>query len=125
MVDGEKLVSKYLRTATNARVVGKPPRETDTAWVMVTQLDAASDLHPQRLVSFYFQIDVYAGEAGGQPEVSTLAGSIRDALADIPGSYADGVVTGATINGDARNWDADFKPPRDRRQLTVTVWAHA
>ncbi len=125
MIDGEKLLRNYLKNATGGRVVTKPPTETDTSWVMVTQLNAGSDLHPQRLIAFYFQIDCYAGKDGGVPEVNTLANSVRDALEAIPGSYAEGVVSGATINGDARNWDADLKPPRDRRQITVSVWAHA
>jgi hypothetical protein len=131
IVDGEKLVSNYLRhrtdvTALQTRIVGKTPNDTDRSWVRVTQLDAAQGQQDiaDHLVEFYFQLDCFAGREGGQPEASLLARTIRAALTEIPAEHSEGIATGARINGSARIPDTDFEPARERFTITATVWAH-
>lgn len=130
--DGEKLLSRYLReyaplAAEDVRVVGKPPSDTEKSpWIRVTVLDAPSAL-PDHLVPFYFQLDVYATEEGGQPEAVQTALIVREALAELNrgASLPDGVVSGAEINGYARIPDTEFEPARERMMLTTTVYAHS
>lgn len=125
--DGEKLVSNYLRAypGMDSRFVGKTPSDLSSSWVRVTQLDAPSGV-PDHLVEFYFQLDCYATIEGGQPEANELGRKVRAALELMPGAHDEGVVTGTMINGDARVPDTEMgEPARERKILTVTVWAHS
>lgn len=131
--DGEKLISRYLREyealdAKDVRVVGKPPSDTEKSpWIRVTVLDAPSSLQPDHLVPFYFQLDVYATEEGGQPEAVQTALVVREALGELNrgASLPDGVVVGVALNGFARIPDTEFEPARERMMLTTTVYAHS
>lgn len=131
--DAEKLVSNYLRNhfdvaALAARVVGKTPATTTTAWVRVTQLAANADLDSRadHLVNFMVQLDCYAGSTGGQPEANLLARTVREALHEMPDeTFVDAVVSSARFVGMLRLPDQDFEPARERVVLTAQVYAHA
>lgn len=130
IVDAEKLVSNYLRSHVlldplDTRIVGKTPDSVETSWVRVTQINAPQGGVPDHHVEFMLQLDCYAGKTGGQPEVNQLAITVRAALQDIHLSSHDlGIASGCAITGDMRLPDTDFEPARERRVLTVVVWAH-
>jgi hypothetical protein len=130
--DCEKLTSDYLRThaevsTLTSRIVGKTPSDTSDPWVRVTQLDASNQTlsRPEHLIEYLIQFDCYAGVDGGQPEAKTLASTVREALADMPGATYDGAVcTNARFTGMARIPDTDFEPARERVILDATIWMH-
>lgn len=130
--DIEKTVSRYLREhadiiALGARVVATPPADRSTPWVRVTQLDdqAVDGSRAEHLIEFMLQLDCYAGASGGKPEASTLARTVRAALAAMPGTQNGVVVTGVQFLSGAYIPDTEFEPARERYIRTVTVWAHA
>lgn len=123
MIDAKRLVSEYLRDRIDTRVVGKPPDETDDPWVQVVVLGGPSRV-PDHLTSYTVQMDCYAGKIGGGPESRDIALAVREALADIAGTYDQGVASGAAITGWNELPDTDFEPARDRMVVTATVWAH-
>lgn len=125
--DAEKVLADYLRAAIGTRVVAVPPDNRDLAWVYLTEQDAPQD--PKSPVDWhvhhYFQVDCYAGEAGGPPEANRIGGEVRDAVAGIRNVQTDGVVmTFGRVEGGHRDQDPDLVPARDRRVLTVTVGMH-
>lgn len=124
--NAEKLVANRLREEADLRVVAKTPKDTDSAWVRLTLLDAPQGNSPaDHLVAFYLQLDCYAGKKGGEPEAIGLALAAREVLTGLGGTYDEGVVTGGRINGMARIPDVDLEPARERVVMTATVWAHA
>lgn len=132
--DGEKVLSKYLRAhpalaELETRIVGKTPEDTTRSWVRLTQLDAGPvDRRAGSLVEFYFQLDCYAGEQGGQPEAALLATAVFAAIAELEGANyrSDGaVITAAGPNLGARAPDTDFEPARERFVSTAVVHMHA
>jgi hypothetical protein len=135
--DIEKLLGAYLRNYDaladlGVRVIGTPGPgfDFDTApWIRLTVLDAPSDSPADHHIGFYCQLDCYASKAGisgsQQKEASLVARTVREALRDIAGAHADGVVAGARINGFARIPDTDLEPARERIVLTTTTFAHA
>ena len=132
--DIEKVVFEYLRdhadiAPLNTRVVGKTPDDTAASWARVTQLDASQTDQADHLSDFLLQIDCYPSATGldgsQQKEVSLLARTVRAAMRDMPGIRSGTVVTGVRVTGDARVPDTDFEPARERRILTIQVWAHA
>ncbi len=131
IVDGEKLIGTYLRThasitALDARVVGKTPSSTETPWIRLTQLDARSERSEhEHFLAYYLQLDIYAGEDGGQPEAVTLARTAREALHQMQyATHAGAVVSAVTFSGMARIPDTDFEPARERVVLDTTVRIH-
>lgn len=134
IADLEKIANDYLRTHTavaelDTRFVGKTPTNdgTDEPWVRVQQLDARKRgrARPEHLVSYLLQLDVYAGDEGGQPEANTHARTIRAALHDdFPGIRPGIVVTSVEFTGHIRNPDTAFTPARERVTLTVEIVAH-
>jgi hypothetical protein len=136
VIDGEKLIRDYLEqhpavAALSVEIVGKTPKDTDEAWVRVTQFDAPRVVHGRNLIAFYFQLDCYASKRGisgsQQAEAAQIAGAIFDALAELDGAnyQADGAtVTGCDPNMGPRLPDSDLTPARERYASTATVWAH-
>jgi hypothetical protein len=129
--DGEKITGKFLRerpamTNLGARVVGKTPEDTSTPWVRLTQLDAKSvgGHRSDHLVEFYFQLDCYAGEEGGQPEASLLTRTVREELTQrmVAASHTGAVVTGVDVRSAPRIPDRDWEPARERFVMTVLIW---
>lgn len=125
MIDIERLVSDYLRDQ-EIRVVGKPPKDRDSAWVMVTMLASPKDPTStvDWLIAYLVQLDCYAGASGGQPEANDLASEVWDAIEELPQSDHDiGVVT-ATRSSAIRQPDVEFEPARDRVIIRSTIHAH-
>lgn len=127
--DGEKLLGRYLRDRLEGvRVVAKTPEDTEASpWIRLTLIDAPSELNPDRLAEFYFQLDVYATEEGGHPEANRVAYAVRELLGQeqICGVYDGGVIGAARLNGFGRFPDAAFEPARERVTLTTTLWARS
>ena len=135
ILDVERITGDYLRadadiTTLQARVAGQLPKTFTKPWVRVTQIDAANVTGNQRvehLVSYLLQFDCYAGAEtdNAQAQASALGRTVRAALIDMQDQTLDGaVITGAEVRNDARLPDLDFDPPRERRVLTVEIWAH-
>lgn len=126
MINGDKVVADYLREVDGVpRVVVRTPDNQSTAWVRLTRLAAPSETEPiDHLIRFMFQLDCYAGKAGGYPEAQSLASTVRDALKAMPGVHDGAVVTGTQCIGDAYLPDTDFEPDRERFSLTFYVWMH-
>ncbi len=131
IVDGEKLVGAHLRghasiTALSARVVGKTPSSTETPWIRLTQLDARNERSEhEHFLAYYLQLDIYAGETGGQPEAITLARTAREVLHGMQyATHTGAVVSAVSFTGMARIPDTDFEPARERIVLDTTVRIH-
>lgn len=127
----EKIAGDYLRghpdvAALGARVVGKPPSQTESPWVQLRQLDAsdAPTSRAEHLINYLLQADCYAGKEGGQPEAVLLARTVRAALHAMPGVRDGVVITSARFTGMARIPDTDFESARERVVLTATIHAH-
>lgn len=134
--DAEKLVGNYLRdySGIGARVVGKTPDDKSTAWIRLTQLNAANDpqVTPDYLITYFLQAECYAGETGGQPEAGTIGRMTRRALDEAknqtlgtiyPGGSA--TVTNVRFTNHARIPDTEgFEPARERHILDVEVTMH-
>lgn len=135
--DAELIVGAYLRThadivALQTRVVGETPSDTDGSWVQLIELDAPSDPRStaDHLVASYFQVSIYASKDGvdgsQQKELSSLRLAVRRVLQDMPAASLSGaVVSRVRINGDSRIPDPTFKPSRQRRIISATVYLHA
>lgn len=135
IADLEKITSNYLRThptvtPLGTRLVGKTPTQdsggTTGSWVRVTQLDARDQTRgaPDHLIAYLLQFDCYAGSTGGQPEATSLARTVRAALAAMPGTRDTVVVTSVRFTGHIRLPDTDFSPSRERVVLTAEIRAH-
>ena len=128
--DAEKLVGNHLRgySGINARVVGKTPDDTSSAWIRFTQLDATNDpdVTPDYLFTHMLQCECYAGDDGGQPEAGTIGRVTRQAIDDLRGSTLGGtaVVTHTRLLGPARIPDTVFEPARERTIVTAFVTMH-
>lgn len=126
--DVEKVLTTYLQpkvTPLGAKIRGRTPSSSATAWVRLTVLDAPAS-YPDHLVDALVQLDCYAGAGeGGQEEASLLARTVRAALVDAPNNDHDSaVVTGCAIVGYLRNPDTFFEPARDRFIITAQIWVH-
>jgi hypothetical protein len=135
ILDIERITGDYLRNnaavvALGARVSGQLPKTFVKSWIRVTQIDAANatgNLRVEHLVSYLLQYDCYAGEEAdnAQLQASQLGRAVRAALIDMQDQTLEGaVITGVEVRNDARLPDLDFTPPRERRVLTVEIWAH-
>lgn len=132
---GIKIVSDYLRgheavTDLGARVVSKTPDPEHRAapWVRITQLDGLDrSSGAGHLTEFYFQLDCYAGQTGGDPEADKLARAVCGALHELNrASYSNqgAVITGARPNPGRGGRDDDLTPARERYNATSLVWMH-
>jgi hypothetical protein len=97
--------------------------------VRLTQLDAANEAisTPEHLINYLLQFDCYAGngENGGQKEASDLAGTIREALDQMPRVGVEGAtVTSVRFTGHARMPDTGFEPARERFIIDAVVILH-
>jgi hypothetical protein len=132
ILDLEKITGDYLRASSDvgARVSGQLPKTFVNPWIRVTQIDASNatgNLRVEHLVSYLLQYDCYAGEEAdnAQAQASQLGRTTRAALIDMQDQTLEGaVISGVEVRNDARIPDLDFNPPRERRVLTVEIWAH-
>lgn len=127
--DIERIVSDHLRSypGIGARIVGKTSDETDTAWVRVTELHAQSAHRSDHLIDFLVQCDCFAGKTGGQPEVNTIARTVRKALLEMHSTSQGGAqIAGVIVDTGPRDLSSDVDTPgRDTKSLTATIYAHA
>jgi len=126
-LDAERIVSDHLRAEVGARVVGKPPADTATAWVRVVQLDALDEVSSRAewLLNYLLQFDCYAGRDGGQREAKELGRRVRSSLVGMPGiENGEAIVTAVRIAGSARVPDTTLEPARERVVLTAVVHMH-
>lgn len=131
--NAEKIIAAAVRAATDTRVVGKTPSNTDDSWVRLVQIDAreVDGARHDHLVEVLVQLDCYAGTEGGQPEATALGRAVRAALKDLPNNAHEGAtITGSAIRRhqrlpDAQLQDAVTGGSRERVILTAVVWMHA
>lgn len=128
ILDAEKIVGDYLRTApeVDAQVVGRTPEDTDGAWVRLTQLDARDSGHGlDWTVAYLLQLDIYAGARNRQGDASALARAARERLRGMPqATIAGAVVARVRFVSMPRIPDRDFRPARERFVLTALVSMH-
>lgn len=132
--DLEQLVVDYLSsvtavTALTDRIGTKTPPTIDDPWIRVQTLDDAQRAGSTALhvIDGLVQIDCYAGStrAGAKAEASTLALTVREAIAAMPAATGLlGVVTSARVPSLRPLPDPDFDPARDRYILTAEFVAH-
>lgn len=136
ILNAEALIGKYLRElpalkALKVRVLGETPPEADQEkpWIRLTLIDpqnATGINRVERLVSYYLQLDCYAGATGGQSEAFAVATAARSALVGLPDAdpFAEAVVTDADPLSMPRIPDTDFAATRQRYVLDIEVWMH-
>jgi hypothetical protein len=134
LLNVEPLVGGYLKDisgvkALEARVVSKTPGTTEKAWVRVTLLDPRNKTRTRRvehIVSYYLQLDCYAGNEGGRDEAFRLAAAVRAGLVDMPETQPlpDVVVSDVQPGSMSRLPDSDLGG-RERFVLDIEVWMHS
>lgn len=136
LLDAVAIVGDYLREhplvseLVADRVSHKSPDEEsrDEPWVRITQLDATNETgnrQVEHLVSYYLQIDCYAGADNRYAEAFDLVAGVRAALVAITQAELEGAV--ATDVGFASmpsQPDVDLKPARERQILDAEVFMY-
>lgn len=119
-----KLLADHLRSETGLRVVAKTPPDTGPSWVRLTQLAApqAPNSKADTVVAYYFQLDCFASEDGGEPEAENMAIAVCAAVIGIDASVSE-TTAGRIENGGFYNPDTNFTPARERMIVTATVFA--
>lgn len=124
--DIEKIVSKYLRSVSDLRVVAHPPEDKTIPWVMVTMYDAPSRSSGDHVIDFHVQLDCYAGGSGGLPEATAIMREARAKLSDIDkATHEDAVINSVRVYGSQRVMDTKLDPARDRYVVDATIVGHA
>lgn len=128
---GAQIVGDYLRShgavaAITGEVVSKTPDTTSQPWVRIHQLDAANarNLPVDHLITFFLQLDCYAGADNDIDEAELLARTVRAALDDMPNFSHAAVVSSVKFTGMPRLPDEDFEPARERYVLDAMVVMH-
>ncbi|HYJ21629.1 MAG TPA: DUF3168 domain-containing protein [Solirubrobacterales bacterium] len=136
ILDAVAIVGDYLRehpdveSMVGGRVSHKSPSEGDfeEPWVRITLLDPQNVTGNSRvewLVSYYLQIDCYAGSENRFAEAFDLAAAVRAALIALPDAdLEDAVVTDIGFASMPSQPDADLMPARERFILDAEVFAH-
>jgi hypothetical protein len=135
LLDMSAIVCDYLReqAAVQAlvgdRVATRSPDDFEKPWVRVTMLDpqnATGNSQVEWLVSYYLQIDCYAGAPNlFHEEAFDLARAVRVALtALLDVDLEDAVVTAIGFASMPSQPDTDLKPARERVILDAELWAH-
>ncbi len=136
LIDAEDVIGDYLRnhpdvSALTEQVMGIPPGDSQTPWVVVTQLDVADLGHGlEHLTEHMIQFDCFAGkqattEYRAQAEANELAYTVRAALKDLQGQTLSGaVVTSVVFTGMIRLPDTTFEPARQCVHLTADITMH-
>lgn len=95
IVVGYLKTQKAVTDLAGERIAHKTPETLDEPWVRITQLDARNETgtrEVEHLVSYYLQVDCYAGKANRYTEAEDLAIAVRAALVVIPKADLDGAV---------------------------------
>ena len=101
ILDAVAIVGAYLRSQESVsdlvgdRVSHKAPETLDKPWVRITQLDARNETgtrEVEHLVSYYLQVDAYAGKANRYAEAVDVAIAVRAALVELPKATLKGAV---------------------------------
>ncbi len=136
ILNAEALIGKYLRELPalkdlKVKVLGETPPKKDQAnpWIRLTLIDpqnATGNTLVEHLVSYYLQLDCYAGATGGQAEAFAVATTARDALIGLSDAdpFEEAVVTDADPLSMPRIPDDDLTPTRQRYVLDIEVWMH-
>lgn len=134
ILDMVAIVGDYLRSQESVaalvgdRVSHKNPERLDDAkgFIRITQLDARNETgtnEVEHLVSYYLQLDFYAGKANRYAEAVDLSIASRAALVAMKGTSFEGaVVTDVGFLSMPSDQDPDLG--RERIILDVEVWAH-
>lgn len=134
ILDMVAIVGDYLRSQESVsalvgdRVSHKTPELIDDAkgWVRITQLDARNETgtrEVEHFVSYYLQLDFYAGKANRYAEATDLAIAARAALVDLPRVTLGGAVV-TDVGFLSMPSDADPDIGRERVILDAEVLAH-
>lgn len=136
LLDAVALVRGYLlehpkvEALVGERVGQKSPREKDRdePWVRITQLDATNETGTtkvEHLVSYYLQLDCYAGVDNWFSEAWDLNTAVRAALVAMPDAeFEEAVVTMVGIASNPAPPDTDLEPARERSILEAEILAH-
>jgi hypothetical protein len=135
LLDISAIVSDYLREQpavqafVGERVATRSPDDFEEPWVRVTMLDpqnATGNSRVEWLVSYYLQIDCYAGALNRfHEEAFDLSRAVRVALTALIDAHIDGaVVTDVGFASMPSQPDTDLKPARERVILDTEIWAH-
>jgi len=134
LLDAVAIVGGYLRglkpisDLVGERVSHKSPEDFGEPWVRITQLDARNETPTRKvehLVSYYLQIDCYAGDDNRFAEASDLAIAVRGALVAITAAdLAEAVATDVGFMSMPSVPDTDLKPARERFILDAEVFMH-
>lgn len=136
ILDAVAIVGSYLRDASavsaivGKRVSHKSPGEGDfdEPWVRITQIDARNETgtrQVEHLVSYYLQIDCYAGADNRFAEASDLNAAVRAALVELPkAELDDAVATDVGFMSNPAPPDTDIKPARERFILDAEIFMH-
>ena len=89
----------------------------------VTQYDdQPAGQRPLHHVAYFLQIDAFGGT---KAQAWTLASTARAALAaDLPGTHAEGIVSGVDTRGLSDAPDDTYSPAKPRWMFTAIVYAH-
>lgn len=128
---GAQIVGDYLRghaavAAITGEIVSKTPDTTSRPWVRIHQLDAtnAPKLPLDYLITYFVQLDCYAGADNDVDEAELLVRTVREALDDMPNFSHAAVVSSVKFSGLSRLPDEDFEPARERYVLDAQVVMH-
>ena len=135
LLDMGSIVCDYLRELpairafVGDRVATRSPADFEEQWIRVTPLDpenATGNTRVEWLVSYYLQIDCYAGALNRfHEEAFDLARAVRVALTALPDvDLEEAVVTDIAFASMPPQPDGDLKPARERVILDAEVFAH-
>lgn len=132
ILDMVAIVGDYLRgqesvsTLVGDRVSHKNPELFDEPWVRITQLDARNETGTrvvEHLVSYYLQVDAFAGKANRYAESVDVAIAVRAALVDLPRAELEGAVV-TDVGFMSMPSDPDPDMGRERMITDVEIYAH-
>lgn len=126
IIVGYLLTQESVTDLVGDRIAHKTPETLDDPWVRITQLDARNETgtrEVEHLVSYYLQIDAYAGKANRYTEVEDLAIAVRAALVVITRAHLDGAVA-TDVGFLSMPSDPDPDEGRERMITDVEIFMH-
>lgn len=132
ILDMVAIVGAYLRSQESVsalvgdRVSHRTPELLDKPWVRLTQLDARNETgtrEVEHLVSYYLQVDAYAGEANRYAEAVDVAIAVRAALVLLQRAQLEGAVV-TDVGFLSMPSDPDPDMGRERMITDCEIFAH-